>query len=104
MLCAIGAQADLETILDYAAQHRSLAEANRLLDRLEAKSETLPTFPEGGSLPAELEALGDREHRQLVSPPYRLIYRVTGLTVSVILIADGRRDMGALLQRRLLAG
>lgn len=98
------ADADLEAIFDYAAQHRSPAEANRLLDRIEAKCASLSTFPERGSLPAELEALGDRGYRQLVLPPYRLIYRVTDSAVSIVVIADGRRDMGALLQRRLLGG
>lgn len=98
------AEADLEAIFDYVAQHRSPAQANQLLDRLEARCATLSAFPERGSVPAELDALGDRKYRQLVLPPYRLIYRVAGQTVSVTLIADGRRDMSALLQRRLLGG
>ena len=34
--------------------------------------------------------------------PYRVIYRVVGERVYVYLIADGRRDMQGLLQRRLL--
>jgi hypothetical protein len=34
--------------------------------------------------------------------PYRIIYRIIGEYVYVMLIADGRRDMQALLQRRLL--
>ena len=34
--------------------------------------------------------------------PYRIVYQVLGETVYVMLIADGRRDMQALLQRRLL--
>lgn len=98
------ADADLEAIFDYVAHHRSPAEANRLLDRLEAKCATLSTYPERGSVPAELEPLGDRGYRQLVLPPHRLIYRVIAHTVSITLIADGRRDVGALLQRRLLGG
>lgn len=98
------ADADLEAIFDYVAHHRSPAEANRLLDRLEAQCEALSTFPERGSVPPELDALGGRGYRQLVLPPYRLIYRVIGRTVSVVVIADGRRNMGALLQRRLVGG
>ena len=34
--------------------------------------------------------------------PYRIIYRVMGDGVYVLVIADGRRDMRALLGRRLL--
>ena len=34
--------------------------------------------------------------------PYRVIYRIMGKRVFVYLIADGRRDMPTLLERRLL--
>jgi len=34
--------------------------------------------------------------------PYRIIYRVVGNRVYVLLTADGRRNMQTLLKRRLL--
>jgi hypothetical protein len=40
--------------------------------------------------------------RETVPLPYRSIYRVLDKNVYVLLIADGRRDMQSLLQRRLL--
>jgi toxin ParE1/3/4 len=43
-----------------------------------------------------------RDYRQAFFKPYRLIYRVEAGRVYVYLIADGRRDMQAILQRRLL--
>jgi toxin ParE1/3/4 len=46
--------------------------------------------------------LGIREYRQAHFKPYRLIYRVTGKQVFIYIIADGRRDMQALLSRRML--
>jgi toxin ParE1/3/4 len=49
-----------------------------------------------------LIALGLREFRQVLFKPYRMIYRVMENNVYVLLIADGRRDMQKLLQRRLL--
>jgi toxin ParE1/3/4 len=55
-------------------------------------------------VPQELQALGISDFRQLLLAPYRLIYRVAGDTVYVFVIADGRRDMQALLERRLLQG
>ena len=39
---------------------------------------------------------------EIVFKPYRIFYRVVAEHVSVMVIADGRRDMQALLQRRLL--
>ena len=43
-----------------------------------------------------------REYREVFFTPYRIIYRVAGSDVHVLVIADGRRDMRALLERRLL--
>jgi toxin ParE1/3/4 len=43
-----------------------------------------------------------REYREISFKPYRIIYRVMAENVYVLVIADGRRDMQALLQRRLL--
>jgi len=97
-----GAEDDLESLYLYLAGHRGPDEAQALLDSLPAQAETLERFPERGGVPRELERLGIRTFRQLVHPPYRIVYRVIGQEVFVLLIADGRRDMQALLERRLL--
>jgi predicted amidohydrolase len=47
-------------------------------------------------------SLGIRDYRQTFLKPYRVIYRIVGQRVYVYLIVDGRRDMEALLARRLL--
>ncbi|HEX8258412.1 MAG TPA: type II toxin-antitoxin system RelE/ParE family toxin [Allosphingosinicella sp.] len=97
-----GAERDLEALYDYLAEHRSADEAEALLEALVGKVETLEDFPERGSVPKELEALGMREFRQILMGRYRMIYRVAGAAVFVMVIADGRRDMQSLLERRLL--
>jgi len=40
--------------------------------------------------------------REIFFKPYRIIYGVLAENVYVLLIAGGRRDLQALLQRRLL--
>jgi toxin ParE1/3/4 len=97
-----GAEIDLEALHVYVRDNRSPDKADALLDLLLAAIETLETFPLPGSVPKELDALGIREFRQILVEPYRLIYRVSGKTVFVMVIADGRRDMQALLERRVL--
>ena len=99
-----GAEDDLESLYDYLAAHRGSDEAEALLDSLVAKAQALERFPERGGVPQELERLGIRPFRQLAHPPYRIVYRVAGQVVFILLIADGRRDMQALLERRLLSG
>lgn len=98
-----GAESDLADIHGWIAAHRSPEQADAFLDAMLAKVESLESFPDRGSVPAELDAIGIREFRQLVAPPYRLIYRVIVDHVFVLLIADGRRDFQALLERRLLS-
>jgi len=62
----------------------------------------LSESPERGTYPKELLALGIRDYREIFFKPYRVIYQVIGDKAHVLLIVDGRRDMQALLQRRLL--
>ena len=66
-------------------------------------AQNLARLPERGSFPKELLALGIKEYRQVFFKPYRVIYRVMGEQVIVYLIVDGRRDMQAVLARRLLS-
>ena len=99
-----GADDDLESLYDYLAEHRSQDEAQALLDAILAKVTTLERFPRRGALPRVLAVLGIRDFHQILHRPYRLIYRIAGDKVFVTLIADSRRDMQALLARRLLGG
>ena len=98
-----GAETDLETIYENVAANRDFEEAEALLDAMLEKVKTLESFPSRGAIPRELDGLGIREFRQLLLTPYRLIYRVVGDTVYIVLIADGRRDMQSLLETRLLS-
>jgi toxin ParE1/3/4 len=102
VLLTEGAERDLQEIYDHIADNDSQANARHVLDQLLSAAERLAAFPERGPHPKELEALGIREYRQTCFKPYRVIYRVTGRQVIILLIADGRRDMRALLARRLL--
>lgn len=102
VLLTEGAEQDLEAIYDYIADFDSPANANDVLDQLMEVVESLSLFPERGSYPKELLALGIKEYRQALFKPYRLIYRVINNQVIIYLIADGRRDMQSVLERRLL--
>lgn len=97
-----GAEQDLESIYDYIAEFDCAANAAYVLDQLMEVVEGLAQFPERGSYPNKLLALGIKDYRQTGFKPYRVIYRVAGSRVVIYLIADGRRDMQSVLARRLL--
>jgi toxin ParE1/3/4 len=96
------ASRDLEELYDYIESHDAPGKANYVLDQIEKAFSNLSENPERGAYPKELLAVGLREYREIFFKPYRIIYRVIAADVYVLVIADGRRDMQALLQRRLL--
>ncbi|MCE2453981.1 MAG: type II toxin-antitoxin system RelE/ParE family toxin [Nitrospinae bacterium] len=93
---------DLEELCDYVERRDAPGRAENVLERLEKVFESLSEHPHRGNYPNELLEIGIREYREVFFKPYRVIYRVMGDDVYVLLIADGRRDMQALLQGRLL--
>lgn len=103
VLLTQGAEQDLESIHDYVAEFDCVENANYVLDQLMEVVERLAQFPERGSYPKELVALGIKEYRQTAFKPYRVIYRVLGSQVVIYLIVDGRRDMQSVLAHRFLS-
>ena len=93
---------DLEEIGDYIDWHDAPGRADHVLEQIEKAFHSLSEHPQRGTSPKELLDIGIREYREIFFKPYRIIYRVMGDNVYVLVIADGRRDMQALLQRRLL--
>lgn len=96
------ASRDLEELYDYIESHDTPGKADYVLDQIEKAFSSLSENPERGAYPKELLAVGLREYREIFFKPYRIIYRVMAGNVYVMVITDGRRDMQALLQRRLL--
>jgi len=102
VLVTSDAASDLEELYQYIVVHDAPGKAEHVLTNIEKIFSSLSEAPERGVYPKELLALGIRDYREVFFKPYRLIYRVIGDIVYVLLIVDGRRDMQTLLQRRLL--
>jgi toxin ParE1/3/4 len=100
---ARSATADLADIVEWIARNDSVENAVYVLDQIQAKTNSLAQQPERGAVPLELRSLGVDKYREVFFKPYRIIYHVKDKRVIINLIADGRRDMTALLQRRLTA-
>ena len=96
------AACDLEELFDYIEAYDTLEKADYVVDKIEEAFSSLSDNPERGAYPKELLAVGLREYREVYFKPYRIIYRIIAQHVYVMAIADGRRDMQILLQRRLL--
>jgi plasmid stabilization system protein ParE len=92
---------DLEDIVTYIALD-SREQAIKILKRIRGKAATLRQSPMRGRVVPELFDFGFRAWRELIHPPYRIIYRVEGKRVFIQSVLDGRRDVETILMERLL--
>ena len=102
---SIGAERDLSAMYRRRLSQRGAAGgggADELLDDLVAAIESLASHPARGTVVPELDALGIREFRQLSRAPFRIIYLLEDGRVTVLVVADSRRDFRTLLGERLL--
>jgi len=93
---------DLDDIAHCITWHDTLEKAEQVALRVEKAFSSLATLSNRGNHPRELLAMGNRSFREVHYKPYRIVYRVLDREVLVLIVADGRRDMRALLARRLL--
>jgi len=94
------ARQDLTGIIDYIAQD-SVESALTVLDKLEAKAATLTTLPNRGRIVPELLDTGISQYREIISAPWRIVYRIESRRVLVMAVFDSRRDLQVLLLNRL---
>ncbi|WP_199177432.1 type II toxin-antitoxin system RelE/ParE family toxin [Geothermobacter hydrogeniphilus] len=83
------AASDLDEFYAHVARHDIPEKADDLLHRIESVFSCLAEMPQRGACPRELRELGIREFREVFYKPCRIIYRIIGEDVYVMLITDG---------------
>lgn len=76
--------------------------AERVLDRIISRGDSLARLSHRGRKPPELRAIHDRTWLEVVETPWRIVYRVIGSSVEIHAVLDGRRDLHDLLLERML--
>ena len=66
-------------------------------------AKSLSTLAERGRIVPELARLHVQEYRELVIPPYRLVYRIRDTRVLVLAFLDARRSLEDALLDRLIS-
>ena len=94
------AQQDLTEIVEYIAQD-SIGDALAILHKLETKAALLITLPNRGRIVPELLHTGISHYRELVSAPWRIVYRVESRQVLIMAVLDSRRDLQTVLLSRI---
>ena len=85
------ARKDLVTIIEHISLD-SLERAQQLYLKLVTLAESLSQCPERGRVIPELRCQGISSYRELIFPPWRLMYRVEDRRVVVLAVLDGRRN------------
>lgn len=95
------AENDLKRIINYIANH-DLANARTILKRIRERASNLNHLPERGRIVPELREHGILQYRELIVPPWRIIYRITeGNAVYVLAVIDSRQNIEDILFNRL---
>ncbi|ACI58734.1 addiction module toxin, RelE/StbE family (plasmid) [Rhizobium leguminosarum bv. trifolii WSM2304] len=102
VLFAEDAEHDIEDLYRFVARRDGADTAERILTEIESAGADLAEFPARGNIPKEFTSIGITEYRELHHKPWRMIYRIIGTDVIVYCVVDGRRDMQAFLERRLI--
>ncbi|OPX96069.1 MAG: Plasmid stabilization system protein [Syntrophorhabdus sp. PtaB.Bin006] len=94
------AERDLLAIVEYIADD-SVSRAYSIFKEIKAKAATLHPFPERDHVVPELQEHGIIQYRELITGPWRIIYRVSEKHVYVLSVIDSRRSVEDILLRRL---
>jgi len=95
------AQSDLKQIIDYIALE-SPANALKIIGKIKQKASGLYTLPDRGRIIPELKEQGIHIYREIIVPPWRIIYRISDTTVVVLSVIDSRRNVEDILLNRFI--
>jgi plasmid stabilization system protein ParE len=98
---AVVAEIDLKQIIDYIAVD-SPGNALQILKKIRQKASSLYAFPERGRIVPELQGQGIHIYRELIVAPWRIVYRISDVTVFVLLVIDSRQNVEDILLNRLI--
>jgi toxin ParE1/3/4 len=95
------AEDDLTGIIEYIAAD-SRINALKILHKVQVGASRLYQTPEKGRIVPELKEFGVLSYRELIIPPWRLIYRISQNRVYVLSVIDARRNVEDILLSRLI--
>jgi len=94
------AENDLLGIIEYIA-HNSIENALSILENIKKQVSELYFSPKRCRIVPELANQGINQYRDMVIPPWRVIYRISESTVYVLSVLDSRQNIEDILLKRL---
>jgi len=94
------AENDLLKIVEYIAQD-SPGNALKVLSKIKEKVSDLSVFPDSCRIVPELYDNGINLYREMVIPPWRVLYRISESKVFILSVHDSRQNIEDILLKRL---
>lgn len=98
---AANAEQDLTAIIKHIHSESPFA-AKDCLEKIKAKVSNLNSLPQRGRIVPELMQQGILQYREMVIPPWRIIYRISDANVYVFAVIDSRQNVEDILLNRLV--
>ena len=95
------AENDLKEIIDYIAID-SPSNALKVFNKIKNRASSLYTMPERCRIVPELKEQGIMQYRELIVPPWRIMFRIAEMKVYVLSFLDSRRNIEDILLKRLV--
>jgi toxin ParE1/3/4 len=96
------AKTDLYNIIKYIAMD-NFTVSKKHLSKLRKDGDKLKSYPSRGRIVPELEKNNICNYREIISSPWRIIYKIVNFEVYIVAVIDGRRNLEDLLLERLLS-
>ena len=95
------AQNDLKEIVKYIAKNNPRISLD-VLKKIKDRINSLKKFPERGGYVQELLKHNIKDYRQLIEPPWKIIYKIDINIVNILIIIDSRRNTQDILVEKLI--
>ena len=95
------AELDLELIIEYI-KINSINIAKRVLVEIKYESNKLHTLPPRKRVVPEFQEIGITKYREIIYKRWRIIYKIDGEKVYVLIVVDSSRNLEDILFQRLI--
>jgi len=92
---------DLDEIIEYISK-TNLTYSIKVMDKIYEQVSKLDMYPERCRIVPELEKYGYLIYRQLVVDYWKVVFKIEGNIVYIMLIIDGRRNIEDIILKKIL--